>query len=163
MMDDLHPRDVSDSAWAGNTAKPNGYDASTSEEGLVGPNAANEQSKPNGYGQRSALPSIERADVGRWQGREPPELVFTVADLVPQGMVTLLTSQGGAGKTLLLQMLGTTVAAGGITFLGKATVTGRAAGVFAEDPENVLHIRQPRINQHLDIDYDRIAGRYFPQ
>ena len=109
------------------------------------------------------IPPIHGADAARWKGREPPDMVFTIEDLAPQGMVTLLTSQGGAGKTLLLQMAGTVVAAGGMTFLGKAAVTGPAAGVFAEDPEAVLHLRQPRINEFLKIDYDRIAGRYFPQ
>jgi RecA-family ATPase len=99
----------------------------------------------------------------RWKGRDPPDIVFTIEDLVPQGMVTLLTSQGGAGKTLLLQKAGTIVAAGGMRFLDKAAITGRAAGVFAEDPESVLHVRQPRINEFLGIDYDRIAGRYYPQ
>jgi RecA-family ATPase len=123
------------------------------------------KSRPNGIDRepRSSMPPIDQADVARWQGREPPDITFTIADLVPQGMVTLLTSQGGAGKTLLLQMAGTVVAAGGMTFLGKAAVTGRAAGVFAEDPESVLHVRQPRINGFLGIDYERIAGRYFPQ
>jgi hypothetical protein len=53
------------------------------------------------------LPPIDQADVARWQGRRPPEIDFTIADLVPQGMVTLLTSLGGAGKTLLLQTVGT--------------------------------------------------------
>jgi len=109
------------------------------------------------------MPRVDNADVARWQGHDPPDIVFTIADLVPQGMVTLLTSHGGAGKTLLLQIAGTVVAAGGMTFLGKAAVTGRAAGVFAEDPESVLHLRQPRINEFLRIDYNRIAGRYFPQ
>jgi hypothetical protein len=78
-------------------------------------------------------------------------------------MVTLLTSLGGAGKTLLLQMAGTAIASGTLRFLGKSSVVGRAAGVFGEDPEAVLHVRQPRINEFLQIDYDRIAGRYFPQ
>jgi AAA domain len=78
-------------------------------------------------------------------------------------MVTLLSSIGGAGKTLLMQLAGTTVAAGTGRFLGKRTVVGKAAGVFAEDPEPVLHIRQPRINGSLGIDYDRLTGRYFPQ
>jgi hypothetical protein len=117
----------------------------------------------NGHDKRPPLPPINRADVARWRGREPPEIAFTIEDLVPQSMVTLLTSLGGAGKTLLLQMAGTVVAAGGMTFLGKAAFTGRAAGVFAEDPESVLHVRQPRINEFLGVDYDRIAGRYFPQ
>jgi RecA-family ATPase len=118
----------------------------------------------NGHDQtQRSLPPIDQADVVRWQGCDPPELVFTAEDFVPQGMVTLLTSQGGTGKTLLLQMAGTAVAAGTGQFLGKGTVVGKAAGVFAEDPEPVLHIRQPRINGVLGIDYDRIAGRYFPQ
>jgi RecA-family ATPase len=123
------------------------------------------QSRPNGVDRepRQSVPPIDQADVTRWQGRDPPDIVFTIEDLAPQGMVTLLTSQGGAGKTMLLQMAGTIVAAGGMRFLGKATLTGRAAGVFAEDPESVLHVRQPRINEFLRIDYDRIAGRYFPQ
>jgi RecA-family ATPase len=124
-----------------------------------------QQSKPNGFDSDALrpMPAIDQADVARWQGRDPPDIVFTISDLVPQGMVTLLTSQGGAGKTLLLQMAGTVVAAGGMTFFGKTAVTGKAAGVFAEDPESVLHVRQPRINDYLDIDYGRIAGRYFPQ
>jgi RecA-family ATPase len=118
----------------------------------------------NGHDQtRRSLPPIDQADVARWTDEEPRDIVFTIADLVPQGMVTLLTIQGGAGKTLLLQMAGVIVAAGGMTFLGKVAVTGKAAGVFAEDSETVLHVRQPRINEFLGIDYDRIAGRYFPQ
>jgi RecA-family ATPase len=119
----------------------------------------------NGHDRRgpASLPAIDRADVARWHGREPPEILFTIEDLVPAGMVTLLTSFGGAGKTLLLQMAGTSVAAGLGDFLGKRALSGRAAGVFAEDPDAVLHIRQPRINEYLGIDYDRIAGRYFPQ
>jgi hypothetical protein len=120
--------------------------------------------KPNGHDRTPPeLPRIDQADVARWRDREPPEIVFAIEDLVPQGMVTLLTSEGGAGKTLLMQMAGTVVASGTGSFLGKATITGRAAGVFAEDPEAVLHVRQPRINGYLNVDYDMVAGRYFPQ
>ncbi len=120
--------------------------------------------RPNGHDpQRAGLPAIHQADVARWADREPPEILFTIADLVPQGMVTLLTSQGGAGKTLLLQMAGTAIASGTLQLFGKSSVVGRAAGVFGEDPEAVLHVRQPRINEFFKIGYDRIAGRYFPQ
>src|SRR5207244_1917553 len=57
-----------------------------------------EQSRPNGIDRepRQSMPAIDQADVVRWKGQEPPEIVFTFADLVPQGMVTLLTGQGGA-------------------------------------------------------------------
>ena len=115
------------------------------------------------YPGRPSLPPIDEADVGRWAGWEPEEISFAVADLVPQGMVTLLTSQGGAGKTLLMQMAVTAVSAGTLQFLGRQCTAGAAAGVFAEDPDQVLHLRQSRINAQWGIDYDRLAGRAFIQ
>jgi RecA-family ATPase len=120
------------------------------------------QSQPNGHAE-AAFPPIDQADVARWRDIEPPELVFTIADLVPQGMVTLLTGQGGAGKTLILQTIGTGISANKGSVLGKNAVSGSVAGLFGEDPEAVLHARQPRINAAFKIDYDTIAGRYFPK
>jgi hypothetical protein len=112
---------------------------------------------------RPTLPPIDEADIARWAGCEPEEISFSIADLVPQGMVTLLTSQGGAGKTLLMQMAVAAVAAGTLKFLGRQCTAGSAAGVFAEDPDQVLHLRQSRINAQWGIDYDRLAGRAFIQ
>jgi RecA-family ATPase len=109
------------------------------------------------------LPAINQADVARWRGLEPPEIIFTITELIPQGMVTLLTSVGGAGKTLLMQTACTVIAGGQQTFLGKGAVVGKAACLFAEDPDDVLHLRQTRINEHLGIDYDQIAERLFVQ
>ncbi len=120
--------------------------------------------RPNGHDRAAPLlPPIHLADVARWRGREPAEIQFTIEDLAPTGMVTLMTSLGGSGKTLLLQMAGTAIAAGVGNYLGKGAVVGRAAGIFGEDPEGVLHVRQPRINEHLNIGYDAVAERYFPQ
>jgi RecA-family ATPase len=124
------------------------------------------RARPNGHDQDEnwrTLPAIDLADVVRWRGQEPAEIVFTVEGLVPQGMVTLLTSIGGAGKTLLQQMAGTAVASGTANFLGRACVVGRAAGVYAEDPDSVLHLRQSRINSQLGVGYDRLGGRLFLQ
>jgi hypothetical protein len=109
-----------------------------------------------------ARPKISEGDVVRWDGQQPPEVRFTIADLAPEGMVTLLTANGGAGKTLLQQTSATCLAAGK-TFLGKSTQPGNAAGIFAEDPESVLHARQIRINEYLGVDYEQLAGRLFIQ
>ena len=49
-----------------------------------------------------------------------PDVVFTIEDLVPQGMVTLLTSQGGAGKTLLTHLSDASAALNGIEKGGDA-------------------------------------------
>ncbi len=50
-----------------------------------------------------AIPNIADGCVSRWLGKEPLPLVFTIAELVPQGMVTLFVSEGGSGKSLLCQ------------------------------------------------------------
>ena len=57
--------------------------------------------QPNGHDRdpfTSTLPAIDKADVARWCDVDPPEIIFTIEDLVPQGMVTLLTGQGGPAK-----------------------------------------------------------------
>jgi RecA-family ATPase len=120
--------------------------------------------RPNGHTEDwRALPAIDPADVARWRDRIPAEIIFTIEDLVPLGMVTLLTSVGGAGKTLLMQMATTAIASGNLSFLGKRCLIGKAAGVFAEDPETMLHLRQTRINDQWGLEYDRIVGRLFLQ
>lgn len=108
-----------------------------------------------------AAPEINQADASRWIGREPDPLVFTVDRLIPQGMVTLLVADGGAGKSMLCQTAMTCIATGR-DFLGYHTRRGAAAGVFAEDPENVLHLRQEHINGALGIEMDDLAELCFP-
>jgi RecA-family ATPase len=76
-------------------------------------------------------------------------------------MITLLAAEGGAGKTLL-QQLALTCVAKGLPFLGKATTPGVAAGLFAEDPKEVLHGRQRRICDEVGVDLWMLQGRLVP-
>ena len=46
-------------------------------------------------------------------------------------------------------------------FLGRETLPGIAVGLLLEDPDEVLHLRQSKINRHLGIDFDELAGRLF--
>ena len=108
------------------------------------------------------LPDISKADASRWQGIEPEPIKFTIAGLVPEGMTTLLVSEGGAGKSILLQTACTCIP-NGLPFLGRETAGGNVAGVFAEDPEAVLHLRQTRINAVLSVDMEALGGRSFIQ
>jgi RecA-family ATPase len=120
-------------------------------ERLVALGASSPQRKPS---------ILADADVARWDGIEPRQLIFTVDGLAPQGMTSLASGEGGGGKSLLLQMACTCVASA-FPFLGKETVAGAAFGLFAEDPDEVLHLRQARINQYLDRDMGNLAGRLF--
>jgi RecA-family ATPase len=108
------------------------------------------------------LPKISQADCVRWVGIDPPEQKFTVAGLVPEGMTTLLVGHGGSGKSILIQ-LALSCCPIGKPFLGRNVLGGDTAGVFAEDPEAVLHIRQKRINDALGIDMEPLAGRLYIQ
>ena len=110
----------------------------------------------------ASLPPIGAGDVARWIGVEPPEQRFTIEGLVPESMVTLLVSAGGAGKSLLLQSACTCLS-GAQPFLGRSTMGGIAAGIFAEDSEGVLHLRQQRINEVFDITMESLDGRSFIQ
>ena len=114
--------------------------------------------EPQGW---NPMPRIKDGSADRWLGKEPAPLEFTIEDLVPEGMVTLFVADGGAGKSLLAQFAMACTATGK-AFLGKATKPGAAVGIFAEDPDPVLHIRQVRINQLLEIDIEDLGGRAYP-
>lgn len=106
------------------------------------------------------LPPLAGFDVVRWADHEPAEIEFAVAGLCPVGMVSLLVAQGGSGKTLLGQTALTCIAASR-PFLGRETLSGSAVGLLLEDPDEVLHLRQSKINRLLGIDYEDLAGRLF--
>ena len=129
-------------------------------EGVDG--AERYRSQGNGQGAPRKFPRIADGDCARWVGVDPPVLEFTIADLVPLGMVTLLVAEGGAGKSLLLQTAITCIPTG-LAFLAKATIGGSAVGLFAEDPTEALHWRQSKINKILDVDMEALVGRAFVQ
>lgn len=108
------------------------------------------------------LPSILDGDCAKWVGMEPPAVPFVIGGLVPEGMLTLLVSHGGTGKTMLSQTAMTCIPCG-LPLYGRETAGGNTAGVFAEDPAGVLHARQCRINEALGVDMEQLAGRAFPQ
>lgn len=121
-----------------------------------------EEIKAAGAAAVPAVPSIFDGDCSRWVGREPEPLKFTITDMVPEGMVTLLVAEGGAGKSILLQTACTCIPTGRL-FLGHSTTSGQIAAVFAEDTETVLHLRQTRINTALGIDMADLTNRSFIQ
>ncbi|MCP1608729.1 hypothetical protein J2848_000365 [Azospirillum lipoferum] len=77
-------------------------------------------------------------------------------------MTTLLVGHGGAGKSMLAQVAMTCIPTGN-DFLGRTTEGGTTAGMFAEDPDVVLHARQVRINSYLNVDMEALVGRSFPK
>lgn len=119
-----------------------------------------DDSEPPPHGEVAKATPITAAgiDVARWIGHKPPELEWVVESLFPRKVATLLTSEGGAGKTMLEQTACMTIATGQELF-GLRSMIGNTAGLFAEDADEVLHGRHARICKELDIDETNLAGR----
>ncbi len=85
-------------------------------------------------------------------GLPVPARVWLVEDWLPVGSVTLLYSDGGTGKTLLVQQLATSLAAGQ-PWIGLPITPCRVFALFCEDDEAEVHRRQARINATYGVEY----------
>jgi AAA domain len=92
-------------------------------------------------------------------GRDPPEREWVIPHWLPAGHVTLLAGQGGIGKTLLAQHLGTAVALGRDYI---EPITSRRVLMWAgEDDEAELWRRQIAISQHFGAPLSALTERFY--
>lgn len=75
-----------------------------------------------------------------WQGRTLPARKFLVPDLIPLGAVTLLSGDGGTGKSYLALQLAT-AAVCGETWLGMPVKAGPVLVLACEDDGDELQLR----------------------
>lgn len=80
-------------------------------------------------------------------GRQPPPRWWIVDGLVPGRVVTLLSGDGGVGKSLLALQLGSAVASGGY-WAGKEVRQGRCLYLSAEDDADEIHRRLLSITEY---------------
>lgn len=85
-----------------------------------------------------------------WDGLARPERQWMVDGLVPMFNVTLLSGDGGLGKSLATQQLLTSAALGKPWF-GRPTRKVRAIGIFCEDDKDELHRRQHDICRRMGV------------
>lgn len=86
-------------------------------------------------------------------GRSAPPREWLVPNLIPKGKVTLLTGDGGVGKSRLAQQLWTAVATGR-DFLDMQVTPGRPLALFCEDDNDEVWRRQVEINKALGLAMD---------
>ncbi len=94
----------------------------------------------------------------RWIDKVPEPTKWVAEGYIPEGVVTVLSSAGGRGKTMLTLQLMISVASG-TDFLGYKVEQGHVAGLLCEDSDNELHRRTKNICNQLDIDFKSIAHR----
>jgi RecA-family ATPase len=83
-------------------------------------------------------------------GKKIPAREWLVDGMVPHGKVTLLSGDGGLGKSLLMQQL-MTAAATGRDWLGLRIRPCKAFGLFCEDDNDELHRRQNTICDNMSM------------
>lgn len=109
---------------------------------------------PRTPGRRPALstgPKIEILDPIRWQDRAVPERQWLVPDMIPLHNVTMISGDGGVGKSVVaLQLM--VACAIEHRWLGRQTKPCKAFGLFCEDDEGELHRRLADIARRHDAD-----------
>jgi RecA-family ATPase len=100
------------------------------------------------------------ADVAHWRGLPEPVVEFVVADLLHRRSAILIAGDGGAGKSILCQLLSTCVAAGR-PFLGRAVMSGPAVFISGEDDQDILRNRQARVCKALGLDPAQLDGKLY--
>ena len=108
--------------------------------------------------QQNATP-FAAINPAKWQDQPIPQRRWLVDGILARGSVTLLTGDGGIGKSLLMQQLMTAIALGG-DWLGVELPDDPipSLGIFCEDDEDELHRRQANINHAYDIDMRTLSG-----
>jgi RecA-family ATPase len=106
----------------------------------------------------AALSPLVLIEPSQWEGKPAAKRVWLVEDWIPVMRATLLTGEGGSGKSLLAQMLAT-CAALGLPFLGKPVRQQAALYVTCEDDASELHRRQEGINRSLGISMADLDGK----
>jgi len=99
---------------------------------------------PPGKPEKPQAPPLAFTDPTRLHGLPIPERQWVVPGWLPSAAVTLHYAAGGEGKTLLAQMLMTSVATG-TPWLGLEVQRCRAMGLFCEDDADEMHRRQDAI------------------
>jgi RecA-family ATPase len=84
--------------------------------------------------------ALETISAASFEGQAKPCRRFLVPDLIPDRNVTILSGDGGTGKSLLAMQLGVAVSAG-IKWLAIETGRGGVLYFSAEDDEDECHIR----------------------
>lgn len=102
---------------------------------------------------------MDVVNLSAWQGRPVAEREWFVPDLIPSRNVTLLSGDGGLGKSLLALQIGIASTLDRVT-LGLKPKAGRVIYVAAEDEADEFHRRAADILDAFGSDFSDTKGRF---
>ncbi|WP_165603152.1 AAA family ATPase [Devosia elaeis] len=98
-------------------------------------------------------------DLASLDGRPVPERAWFIPDLIPSRNVTLLSGDGGLGKSLLALQLGIASTLDRVT-IGLKPQAGRCLYLAAEDEAEEFHRRAADVLRHLGASFAETGGRF---
>ena len=121
----------------------------------------NPQHKSN-VGDDAGSLQFEITIASKLAGKPIPERDFIVPGWIPRRQVTLISGDGGTGKTLIAQQLQVAASLGG-SWLGMPIIGGPMPtfGLYTEDDDAELHIRLNDITSLDGIDIARLDNMYW--
>lgn len=103
-------------------------------------------------------PQIPVVDPGDWDGQPIPERQWYIEGVIPGSQVTLLSGDGGTGKSLLAYQIGVAGALG-VKTIGLAPSEGRVIYLAAEDDTDELRRRGFDILTSMSRRFADLAGK----
>jgi RecA-family ATPase len=112
---------------------------------------------------RRKAEALGEFDISELHGKEAPERRWLVPNLIPRGAATMLSGDGGVGKSLLAMQL-MTAGILGTKWIGLDVPRFTSLGFFCEDDKAELHRRQQALNRHYGCQFDALKGvRWWPR
>jgi RecA-family ATPase len=112
-------------------------------------------------GDQQSAPPLALICPADWRGVPIPPMRWLATNRIPAGDVTILSGDGGGGKTTLALQLGVSVAADLGDWLGTTVETGPVVFFSGEEPENEIRRRLERVAKKRGLEADDIGNLHF--
>ena len=106
-------------------------------------------------------PPLALITPAQWRGVPIPPMRWLATNRIPAGDVTILSGDGGGGKTTLALQLAVSVAADLGDWLGTTCETGPVIFFSGEEPENEIRRRLERVAKKRGLEADDIENLHF--
>jgi len=97
----------------------------------------------------------------QWRGVPIPPMQWLATNRIPMGDVTILSGDGGGGKTTLAKQLAVAVAADLGDWLGTTCLSGPVIFFSGEEPEDEIRRRLERVTKKRGLEADDIETLHF--
>lgn len=104
--------------------------------------------------------TLDLIDAGTLAGKSVQPMQFMIHKLVPANLVTLMTAQGGGGKSYITLQLCAATSLGALAY-GQQTISAPAIYITAEDDADENHRRLIGVANALNTSIDSFSGKLF--